>query len=130
MDPVIKYGSDIVVDILRRAGVKHVSLNPGSTIRGLHESIVTWQDHGGPALVLATHEEIAVGLAHGYAKATGKPMAVGLHNVVGLQHAAMAIFNAWCDRVPVLLIGGTGPLDESRRRPRIDWIHTAPAQGQ
>jgi thiamine pyrophosphate-dependent acetolactate synthase large subunit-like protein len=79
--------------------------------------------------VLCCHEEISVALAHGYAKATGRPMVAALHDVVGLQHACMAIFNAWCDRVPVLLLGGTGPMDSSRRRPWIEWIHTALVQG-
>src|SRR5207237_6272941 len=68
-------------------------------------------------------------LAHGYAKATGRPMTALLHDVVGLQHACMAIFNAWVDRVPILLLGGTGAVDAARRRPWIEWIHTALVQG-
>src|ERR687883_684239 len=82
-----------------------------------------------PRTILCCHEEISVALAHGYAKATGRPMVAALHDVVGLQHACMAIFNAWCDRVPVLLLGGTGPVDSTRRRPWIEWIHTALVQG-
>ena len=68
-------------------------------------------------------------IAHGYAKATGKPMAVALHSNVGLMHGAMAIFNAWCDRAPMLIFGATGPVDAALRRPWIDWIHTAQDQG-
>jgi thiamine pyrophosphate-dependent acetolactate synthase large subunit-like protein len=79
--------------------------------------------------VLTTHEEIAVALAHGYAKAKGRPMAAVVHDIVGLQHASMAIFNAFCDRVPLLVLGATGPMDTTRRRPWIDWIHTALVQG-
>src|SRR5207248_2528207 len=97
--------------------------------RGLHDSLVNYGGDQSPRTVLCCHEEISVALAHGYAKATGRPMVAALHDVVGLQHACMAIFNAWCDRVPVLLLGGTGPMDSTRRRPWIEWIHTALVQG-
>jgi thiamine pyrophosphate-dependent acetolactate synthase large subunit-like protein len=80
-------------------------------------------------MLLALHEENAVAIAHGYAKITGKPMAVVVHSNVGLMHASMAIYNAWCDRVPVFILGATGPVDASQRRPWIDWIHTAKDQG-
>jgi acetolactate synthase I/II/III large subunit len=126
----VRYGSDLIIEVLRDEGVRHVSLNPGATIRGLHESIVHAEGRGGPSMLLCTHEEIAIGLAHGYAKVTGEPVAVGIHDVVGLQHASMAIFNAWVDRVPMVVLGGTGPMDQAQRRPRIDWIHTAYVQGQ
>jgi thiamine pyrophosphate-dependent acetolactate synthase large subunit-like protein len=123
------YGSDLVVDLLRAVGVEHVAINPGATFRGLHDSLVNYAGAGGPELVLTTHEEIAVALAHGYAKAKGRPMAAVVHDIVGLQHASMAIFNAFCDRVPVLVLGATGPMDTAKRRPWIDWIHTALVQG-
>src|ERR1051326_2921640 len=118
------YGSDLVVDLLRSVGIEHVALNPGATFRGLHDSLV---NYGGnrPEHILTTHEEIAVALAHGYAKAKGRPMAAIVHDIVGLQHASMAIFNAFCDRAPVLVLGGGGPMDATKRRPWIDWIHTA-----
>ena len=90
---------------------------------------MNYRGDSGPRTVLCTHEEISVALAHGYAKATGRPMAAALHDIVGLQHACMAIFNAWVDRVPVLLLGGTGAVDATRRRPWIEWIHTALVQG-
>jgi acetolactate synthase I/II/III large subunit len=128
--PGTRYGSDLIIEVLRDEGIKHVSLNPGATIRGLHESLVYLAEDGGPSMLLCTHEEIAIGLAHGYAKVTGEPIAVGIHDVVGLQHASMAIFNAWVDRVPMVILGGTGPMDQAQRRPRIDWIHTAYVQGQ
>src|ERR1019366_10612140 len=95
---------------------------------GLHDSLI---NYGGnePPMMLCQHEEIAVQIAHGYAKASGKPMAVILHNLVGLLHATMAIYYAYIDRVPIFIIGATGPMDEGRRRPHIDWTHTALVQG-
>ncbi|HEX2441560.1 MAG TPA: thiamine pyrophosphate-dependent enzyme [Methylomirabilota bacterium] len=123
------YGSDLVVDLLRAAGVEYVALNPGATYRGLHDSLVNHGGNRAPELILTTHEEIAVGIAHGYAKARGAPMAAIVHDIVGLQHASMAIFNAFCDRAPILVLGATGPMDATRRRPWIDWIHTALVQG-
>ena len=80
-------------------------------------------------MLLCLHEESAVAIAHGYAKVTGKAMAAAVHSNVGLMHATMAIFNAWCDRMPMLLLGATGPVDAAKRRPWIDWIHTARDQG-
>ena len=124
-----RYGSDLAVEVLLDEGIEHIALNPGATIRGLHESIVHSSEHGGISMQLCSHEEIAVGFAHGYAKVTGRPMAVGIHDVVGLQHASMAIFNAWVDKAPIVIIGGTGPMQQAERRPRIDWIHTAYLQG-
>src|SRR5213596_964637 len=106
----------------------HVALNPGATFRGLHDSLVN-HGKGDPEMILTLHEEIAVALAHGYAKARGAPMAAVVHDIVGLQHASMAIFNAFCDRAPILVLGATGPMDATRRRPWIDWIHTALVQG-
>src|SRR5213592_1421344 len=124
-----EFGSDLVVDLLRAAQIEYVAFNPGATFRGVHDSLVNYGGNRRPEIILCCHEEIAVGVAHGYAKATGKPMATITHNVVGLQHASMAIFNAFCDRAPILVLGGTGPMDATRRRPWIDWIHTALVQG-
>ena len=123
-----RYGSDVIVDLLQGFGIEYAALNPGATYRGLHDSIV---NYGGnkPEIITCTHEEIAVAIAHGYTKVTGKPMAAIVHDVVGLLHAAMAIYYAHIDRVPVLVLGATGPLDRSRRRPYIDWIHSALVQG-
>lgn len=121
-----EFGSDLIADLLAALSIDYVACNPGATFRGLHDSLVNYR--GLPALIECAHEEISVAIAHGYAKATGRVMAAALHDVVGLQHASMAIYNAWCDRVPVLLLGGTGPVDATRRRPWIDWIHTASPQ--
>ncbi|MBI2351090.1 MAG: thiamine pyrophosphate-binding protein [Deltaproteobacteria bacterium] len=124
-----RYGSDLIVDLLKVLGIEYVALNPGSSFRGIHDSLVNYNGDRNPEIILCCHEEIAVSVAHGYAKAAGKPMAAIVHNVVGLQHASMAIYNAWCDRTPILVMGGTGPMDSSKRRPLIDWIHTALVQG-
>lgn len=123
-----RFGSDVVARLLGVLGLEYVALNPGATFRGLHDSLVH-SDAPVPRIVTCAHEEISVAIAHGYAKAAGRPMAAALHDVVGLQHACMAIYNAWCDRVPMLLLGGTGPVAADRRRPWIDWIHTALVQG-
>lgn len=124
-----RYGSDLIIDLLKALGIEYVALNPGSSFRGIHDSLVNYNGNRNPEIVLCCHEEIAVSVAHGYAKASGKPMAAIVHNVVGLQHASMAIYNAWCDRTPILVMGGTGPMNSAKRRPWIDWIHTALVQG-
>jgi thiamine pyrophosphate-dependent acetolactate synthase large subunit-like protein len=123
------WGSDVMVDVLRRLGLRYVALNPGSSFRGLHDSLV---NYGGNEITMieCPHEKIAMGVAHGYAKATGEPMAVILHDLVGLLHGAMGIYYAYIDRTPVLVLGGSGPADHARRRPNIDWIHSANIQGE
>jgi acetolactate synthase I/II/III large subunit len=124
-----RYGSDAIVDVLRALDIEYVALNPGASYRGLHDSLVNYGGNQQPQMILCNHEEIAVAVAQGYYKATGRMMGAIVHNVVGLQHATMAIFDAWCDRVPVLVLGGTGPMVAALRRPWIDWIHTANLQG-
>ena len=123
------FGSDVVADTLRALDIPYVALNPGASYRGLHDSLVNYLGNAAPQMLLCLHEESAVAIAHGYAKVTGRAMAAALHSNVGLMHATMAIFNAWCDRMPVLLLGATGPVDAAKRRPWIDWIHTARDQG-
>ncbi len=123
-----RFGSDIIVDLLQAYGIEHVALNPGATFRGLHDSLVNYGG-GKPEIILCTHEKVAVSLAHGYAKVTGRPMAAIVHDVVGLLHSSMGIYYAMLDRAPVLVLGATGPLDRGRRRPYIDWIHSANVQG-
>ena len=120
--------SDIIVDLIKRYGFPFITLNPGASFRGLHDSLVNYGGND-PPMMLCQHEEIAVQIAHGYAKATGKPMAVILHNLVGLLHACMAVYYAYIDRVPIFIIGATGPMDEAKRRPHIDWTHSALVQG-
>ena len=124
-----QFGSDVVAQTLRSLAIPYIALNPGASFRGLHDSLVNYLGNRDPQLLLCLHEEHAVAIAHGYAKVTGRPLAVALHSNVGLFHATMAIFNAWCDRMPVLILGATGPVDATQRRPWIDWIHTARDQG-
>src|SRR4051794_34734092 len=123
------FGSDVIADTLRALDIPYIALNPGASYRGLHDSLVNYLGNSAPQLLLCLHEESAVAIAHGYAKVTGKAMAAAVHSNVGLFHATMAIFNAWCDRQPVIVLGATGPVDAVKRRPWIDWIHTARDQG-
>jgi thiamine pyrophosphate-dependent acetolactate synthase large subunit-like protein len=123
------FGSDVVADTLRVLDIPYIAVTPGASYRGLHDSIVNYLGNLTPQMLLCVHEEAAVAIAHGYAKVTGKAMAAAVHSNVGLQHASMAVFNAWCDRMPVLVLGATGPVDAVKRRPWIDWIHTARDQG-
>jgi thiamine pyrophosphate-dependent acetolactate synthase large subunit-like protein len=125
----IEWGSDALAELLGRLGLRYIALVPGSSYRGLHDSLVNYNGNRDPQLLVCLHEEHAVAIAHGYAKVTGRPMAVAVHSNVGLMHASMAIYNAFCDRVPMLIVGATGPVDAARRRPWIDWIHTAADQG-
>ena len=124
-----RWQSDVIVDLIKQFGFPYIALNPGASYRGLHDSLV---NYGGnqPPMLLCQHEKIAVQIAHGYAKVTGKPMIAIVHDVVGMLHATMGIYYAYIDRAPIFVIGATGPMDESRRRPFIDWIHTANVQGE
>src|SRR5437016_7688145 len=109
------WGSDAIAAMLRALDIPYIALNPGASFRGLHDSLVNYLGNERPQLIVCLHEEHAVAVAHGYAKVTGEPMAVALHSNVGLMHAAMALYNAWCDRVPMLAVGATGPLDAAKR---------------
>ncbi|MGW4687048.1 thiamine pyrophosphate-binding protein [Streptomyces sp. NPDC004244] len=120
------YFSDLVVEFLHQQGIDTVAFNPGASFRGVHDSLVHADNAAiAPQIVMACHEEIAVAIAHGYHKASGRHMGVFVHANVGLLHASMAVFNAWCDRVPLFVLGGNGPVDAGKRRPWIDWIHTS-----
>lgn len=119
------WGSDRIAALLRALDFEYIALTPGASFRGLHDSLVNYLGNTRPEMLLCVHEENAVAIAHGYARVTGKPMPVALHSNVGLMHATMAIFNAWCDRIPILLLGAVGPMDAVQRRPWVDWIHTA-----
>ena len=124
-----EYGSDIVVDVLKSLGIEYAAMNPGASFRGIHDSIVNYGGNTAPETILCNHEQIAVAIAHGYAMASGRPMAAIIHNIVGLLHAAHPIYGAWLARVPVYIIGGAGPMAQEKRRPWTDWIHTALVQG-
>jgi acetolactate synthase-1/2/3 large subunit len=114
-------GSDYMVDVFKSLGFDYVCANPGSSFRGLHESFINHGGNQSPELITCCHEESSVAMAHGYFKAEGKPLAVMAHGTVGLQHAAMAIYNAWCDRVPVYVILGNHA-DAAMRR-GAEWYH-------
>jgi acetolactate synthase-1/2/3 large subunit len=116
-------GSDFMVDVIKGMGIEYICSNPGSSIRGLHESIINYGGNQEPEFITCLHEESSVGIAHGYAKVEGKPIAVLAHGTVGLQHASMAIYNAFCDRVPVYLIVGNN-LEASKRKPGVEWDHS------
>ena len=127
--PVLGWGSDVVAELLRRLGIKYVCVNPGSSFRGLHDSLINYLGNEKPQMLLSLHEQSVVAIAHGYYKASGEPMAVVLHSNVGLMAGMMSIFNAWCDRVPILILGATGAVDSAVRRSWIDWNHTFRDQG-
>ena len=123
------YGSDAIAETLQALRIPYIALNPGASYRGLHDSLVNHLGNEAPQMLLCLHEEHAVAIAQGWAKVTGTPMLAAVHSNVGLFHATMAIFNAWCDRMPVIVLGATGPVDAAHRRPWIEWIHTAQDQG-
>jgi acetolactate synthase I/II/III large subunit len=116
-------GGDFMVDVLKSLDLSYVASNPGSSFRGLHECIVNYGGNKSPEFITCCHEESSVAMAHGYFKVEGKPMAVLCHGTVGLQHAAMAIYNAYCDRVPVYLLAGNS-IDATQRRPGVEWDHS------
>jgi thiamine pyrophosphate-dependent acetolactate synthase large subunit-like protein len=119
------WASDVLAETLQRLEIPFIALNPGASYRGLHDSLVNHLGNRRPQMLLCLHEEHAVAIAHGWAKVRGTPIGVLLHSNVGLMHATMPIFNMWCDRLPVILLGATGPLAADKRRAWIDWIHTA-----
>jgi len=116
-------GGDFMVDVLKSLNFEYVASNPGSSFRGIHESIINYGGNAAPEFLTCCHEESSVAMAHGYFKAEGKPMAVLCHGTVGMQHAAMAIYNAYCDRVPVYILAGNS-LDATMRRPGVEWAHS------
>ena len=101
-------GSDFMVDVLKKIGLQYMAINPAAGFRSIHESMINYSGNKNPEIIQCLHEESAVGMAHGYAKASGKPMGVMVHGTVGLQHASMGLYNAWCDHVPLILFGGNG----------------------
>jgi thiamine pyrophosphate-dependent acetolactate synthase large subunit-like protein len=111
------FGSDAIAEALRDLRIPFIALNPGASYRGLHDSLVNHLGNEALQMLLCLHEEHAVAIAQGWAKVTGTPMLAAVHSNVGLFHATMAIFNAWCDRMPVIVLGATGPMDATRRRP-------------
>jgi thiamine pyrophosphate-dependent acetolactate synthase large subunit-like protein len=117
-------GSDFMVDVLKSLKIDYLGSNPGSTFESLHESIINYGNNQTPEFLTCCHEESAVAMAHGYYKIEGRPMMALLHGTVGLQHASMAIYNAYADRVPIYMIAGNH-VDAAVRRPGVEWYHSA-----
>jgi len=117
-------GSDFMVDVIKTLDIKYLPSNCASSFRAIHESLINYGGNKMPEFLTCTHEESAVGLAHGYFKVAGKPLMTLCHGTVGLQHATMAIYNAWCDRVPVIVVGGND-LDAAHRPPGVPTFHSA-----
>jgi acetolactate synthase I/II/III large subunit len=116
-------GSDFMVDVIKSIGFEYCAANPGTSFRGLHESLINYGGNTAPEFLTCLHEESSVAMAHGYAKIEGKPLLVMAHGTVGLQHASMAIYNAYADRVPVYIMLGN-ILDINFRRGSADWYHS------
>jgi acetolactate synthase-1/2/3 large subunit len=125
-DPVTQStsGGDFMVDVFKTLDIDYLAMNCASSFRGLHEAIVNYGNNVKPEIITCPHEEIAVAMGHGYAKMEGKPMAMICHGVVGLQHATMAMYNAWCDRVPVYVMGGN-IIEANKRGTTPEWVHSA-----
>src|SRR4051812_9095963 len=121
-------GSDFMIDVIKTLDLEYMATNPGSSFRSIHESLVNYGANKAPELITCMHEEAAIAMAHGYSKAAGKPMAAIIHGTVGLQHGSMAIYNAWVDRVPIMLFAGNG-LDAETRRPGTEWNHSVQDAG-
>ncbi|HZQ41083.1 MAG TPA: thiamine pyrophosphate-binding protein, partial [Rhizomicrobium sp.] len=113
-----------MVDVMKSLKLKYMFANTASAFRGLQESVVNYANNKDPEFITCLHEEAAAAMAHGYAKAANEPVMVGCHGTVGLQHAAMAIYNAWCDRAPMVLVAGN-TLDGPSRVYGNQWNHSA-----
>lgn len=116
-------GADFMVDVLRSLDIEYICANPGSSFRALHESVINYGGNQKPEFITCCHEESSIAMAHGYSKIEGKPLGVFAHGTVGLQHAAMGIYNAYCDRVPVFIVVGN-TIDATMRRPGVEWEHS------
>ncbi|MBL8551624.1 MAG: thiamine pyrophosphate-binding protein [Hyphomonadaceae bacterium] len=121
-------GSDYMVDVIKSLDLDYITTNPGSSFRAIHESLINYGGNRQPELLTCLHEEIAVAMCHGYAKAAGKPMGALLHGVVGLTHGSMAIYNAWCDRTPIVMISGN-TIDAMARHGATEWNHSTQTDG-
>ncbi|HUK05149.1 MAG TPA: thiamine pyrophosphate-binding protein, partial [Burkholderiales bacterium] len=117
-------GSDFMVDVIKTLGIRYLPANCASSYRAIHESLINYGGNRMPEFLSCMHEESAVGMAHGYFKVAGKPLMTLCHGTVGLQHATMGIYNAWCDRVPVIVVGGND-MDAAHRPPGVPTFHSA-----
>jgi thiamine pyrophosphate-dependent acetolactate synthase large subunit-like protein len=117
-------GSDFMVDVIKTLGIKYLPANCASSYRAIHESLINYGGNKSPEFLTCMHEESAVAMSHGYFKVAGKPLMTLCHGTVGLQHATMGIYNAWCDRVPVIVVGGND-MDAATRPPGVPTFHAA-----
>ncbi len=117
-------GADYMVDVFKALGFEYLFATPGSSFRGIHESVINHGGNRNPEFITFTHEECSAAAANGYAKIEGKPALVCAHGTVGIQHAAMAIYNAYCDQAPVYIVAGNIS-DAAERRGRVEWLHAA-----
>src|SRR5208282_2384685 len=117
-------GSDFMVDVLKTLDLEYVTVNPGGSIRGLHESIIHYGKNTKPELISVMHEEIGVAICHGYARTAGKPMSALIYGIMGLKHADMAVYNAYADRVPIYIMAGNVG-DQTKRFSPPSWYHSA-----
>jgi acetolactate synthase-1/2/3 large subunit len=124
MESTSRPGSDYMVDVLKALGIEYYAANPASTLKSLHESLINYGGNTAPEVITCTHEEASVAMANGYFKIAGKPMVAGVHGTVGSQHASMAVYNAYCDQAPVLVLMGN-ILDAAERRSYVDWLHSS-----
>ncbi len=116
-------GSDFMVDVFKSIGFDYIASNPGASFRALQESLINYGKNRAPEWLTCCHEESSVAMSHGYFKIEGKPMMIMAHGTVGLQHAAMAVYNAYADRVPVFIVLGN-TFDAVQRRPGAEWAHS------
>jgi acetolactate synthase-1/2/3 large subunit len=121
-------GGDFMADVINSLGIEYLAINCASSYRGLHEAVINHSNNK-PEIITCVHEEIAVHLGQGYAKIEGKPIAMACHGVVGTQHATMAMYNAWCDRVPIMVFGGN-IMEADKRAPGAEWVHAGVDIGQ
>ena len=121
---IARPGSDFMVDVIKALNFEYICANPGNTFRSLHESLINYGGNKNPEFITCCHEESSVAMGHGYAKIENKPLLVAVHGTVGLQHASMAIYDAFCDRVPVVIILGN-ILNAAERYGQVDWAHSA-----
>ena len=119
----LRPGADFMTDVIKSLNIEYCAANPGSSFRGLQESLTNYGKNTAPEWITCCHEESSAAIAHGYAKIEGKPMMIMAHGTVGLQHASMAIYNAYCDRVPIIIIAGN-ILDVNYRRGNAEWVHS------
>lgn len=117
-----KPGSDFMMDVLKPLNFEFMTINSHSDSAGLQESVINYTGNKNPELITCLHEEVAVAMAHGYFKIEGKPLATLIYGSVGLQHASMAVYSAYCDRVPVFIM-----LGNARYTPNSRSVQDAPA---